>query len=239
MAGNEVPPRVLRVPSSSIDLEDVSGRVLFPTPMQGPWLPFQRFADTITRGSGDDPEGHTHLGEEVLNYVVAGRVDYEDNTGHRSVLEAGSFELLTAREETRHKLTGQAGARGTRWLSVVVRCRPTPEGPSHRFQVVTRLTAIQSGDATVGRLLVGPDAPAESGAELECTDIEFRREGNCTYPVGAGRRVVAYVYEGSGSIEGQLIDSGIGALMENTRRFSIQARAGTRVLLASAPRMIL
>ncbi len=239
MVGTGAPPRVLRVVPSRIELADVSGRVLFPTPVQGPWLPFRRFADTTTTGGGDDPEGHTHVEEEVLNYIVAGRVDYEDDVGHRSVLGPASLELLTARDETRHKLMGQPEAPHSRWLSVVVQCPPMAGGPSRRFQVVTKLTPIQAGEAAVMRFLVGPDAPVRSGAGLECTDVEFRQPGQCVYPVGGDRRVVAYVYEGSGTVESQVLDAGVGALIENVTKLSIQAKPGTRALVVSVPRMVI
>jgi redox-sensitive bicupin YhaK (pirin superfamily) len=155
------------------------------------------------------------------------------------VLEPGSFELLTAREETRHKLMGMSKDSETRWMSVVVRCPPLPGGPARRFQVVTTLSSIPVGDAAVVRFLVGEDAPAASGAGLECADVEFRAKGRCVCPVGAGRRVVAYAYRDSATIEGQPIDEGMGALIENATELSLEANAGTRVLLASAPRMML
>ncbi|MGC2288425.1 MAG: pirin family protein [Thermoplasmata archaeon] len=236
MAGIDGAPRHLRVVSSQIELDDISGRVLFPSPAQGPWLPFLRIAETSTSGGGDDPEGHTHREEEVLNYIVEGRVEYEDDVGRRALLGPGSVELLTAREETRHKLMGAIEPTRTRWLSVVVRCVPEMGEPDHRAQVAHGPPPARRGDATLERLLVGPDSPVVSGAGLECVDIEFRKEGRCVCLIGRERRAVAYVFEGSGSVDGQLADAGAGALIDNVTEVSIQARTGTRVLLASAPR---
>ncbi|MGA7860972.1 MAG: pirin family protein [Thermoplasmata archaeon] len=238
MAGTEGTSREFRVVSSRIDLDDVSGRVLFPSPLQGPWLPFQRFADTITTGGGDDTEGHTHQEEEVLNYVIEGRVDYEDDAGHRSVLEPGSVELLTAREETSHKLMGLKPGPRTRWVSVVVRCPPSIGASAHRFQVASGPAPIQSGKAALVRFLVGPDAPVASGCGLECIEIGFRTHGRCVCPVGPQRRAVAYVFDGSGSLDNQLLEVGVGALMENVTQVTIQAKSGTRLLLASVPRAL-
>jgi redox-sensitive bicupin YhaK (pirin superfamily) len=237
MAGTAEPPRELRVVASRIELADVSGRVLFPSPVQGPWLPFLRFADTT--GGGDDPEGHTHLDEEVMNYVLEGRVDYEDDAGHRSELEPGALELLTAREETRHKLVAIRSAPRTRWLSVVVHLPPEAGGPSHRFQVAARPAPLDMGEAAVVRFLVGPDAPLQSGAGLECNEIEFRRDGQCVSPVGSDRRAVGYAIEGSATVGRQALEEGVGALIENSTNISIRAKSGSRLLLASAPRRLI
>jgi redox-sensitive bicupin YhaK (pirin superfamily) len=238
MAGMEESPRQMRVASSRIDLSDVSGRVLFPSPLQGPWLPFLRFADTITTGGGDDPEGHIHLEEEVLNYIIQGRTEYEDNAGHRSVLEPGMLELLTAREETRHKLMGLKDVPGSRWLSVVVRLPRGTGGPSHKFQVTHAPAPLDAGEVAIERFLVGPESSVESGAGLAVTDLEFRKEGECVCPIGSERRAVAYVFDGSAAVGAQSLETGDGELIENAAKISIRANPGARVLLASVPRRL-
>jgi redox-sensitive bicupin YhaK (pirin superfamily) len=208
---------------------------LFPSPLQGPWLPFLRLADTITNGGGDDPEGHTHEEEEVLNYIVNGEVDYEDDARHRDHLVAGTLELLTAREETHHKLIGPPGVADTRWLSVVVRCPRTEAGPAHRFQIARCPAPIGTGDGAVERFLVGPDAPLQSAVGLECVDIGFRQEGSCVCPLSSERRAVAYMFEGSGTVAGQRLEVGVGLLMEHATTVAVHASAGSRLLLASMP----
>lgn len=238
MAGIEEPTRSFGVVSSQIELEDVAGRVLFPSPLQGPWLPFLRFAETITTGGGDDPGGHSHLEEEVLNYVIEGRVEYEDEEGHRSVFEPGTVEFLTAREETRHKLVGLKQNGRTRWLSLVVRCPRGVGEPSRRTQIAPGPMPTRGGDGPLERLLVGPEAAVTSVAGLECVDIEFRQAGRCVCPVGRQRRAAAYMYEGSGKVDDQVVVGGTGRLMDNVTGVSIQAESGTRVLLASAPRRL-
>jgi redox-sensitive bicupin YhaK (pirin superfamily) len=238
MVRMEESPRQMRVASSRIDLSDVSGRVLFPSPVQGPWLPFLRFADSITTGGGDDPEGHTHVEEEVLNYIVQGRTEYEDNTGHRTILEPGMLELLTAREETRHKLMGLKDVAGTRWLSVVVRLPRDYGGPSHRFQVTRAPAPLDAGEVAAERFLVGPESPVESGAGLAVTDLEFRKEGQCNCPIGSERRAVVYVFDGSAAVGGQPLQTGDGELIENAAKISVRAHPGARVLLASVPRRL-
>jgi redox-sensitive bicupin YhaK (pirin superfamily) len=236
MAESGEPPRVLRVAASQIELDDVSGRVLFPSPTQGPWLPFLRFADTRTLGGGDDPEGHTHVEEEVLNYILEGHAEYEDEAGHRSVLEPGSVELLSARDETRHKLVGLGQTEWMRWISIVVRGPLVPGGPTDRSPAAKGLAPRWADDVTAARFLVGPEGALSSGAGMECVDIEFQREGPCICPIGRERRAIAYVFAGSGTIDGLPTDPGVGALIDRANEITIAAKSGTRILLASAPR---
>ncbi|MCI4352970.1 MAG: pirin family protein [Thermoplasmata archaeon] len=238
MAGIEKPAREFRVVASRIELDDVAGRVLFPSLLQGPWLPFLRFAETSTTGDDADAEGHSHYEEEVLNYILAGRVDYEDETGQHSVLEPGTVEFLTAREATRHKLRVPKQGFQTRWLSVVVQFPRGSPGPTHPIQVAPGPMRYRASEATIERFLVGPEALVASGAGLECIDIEFRKDGRCVCPLGRERRAVAYMFEGSGSVNDQLVEMGAGALFDNVTKVSIQAKSGTRLLLASAPHWV-
>jgi redox-sensitive bicupin YhaK (pirin superfamily) len=237
LSGTQEAARELRVVASRIELDDISGSVLFPTPAQGPWLPFVRFAVTISTGGGDDPAGHSHRGEEVMNYILEGHVGYEDDVGHDSVLERGAVVLLTAREEAHHNLMQKQGSR-SRWLSVVVRCPPTMGGPAHQVHIAPGPIPALAGDVTAERRLVGPDAPVASSSGFECIDIEFRKDGLSAFPVGRERRAVAYTLEGSGLVDGQGVGAGAGALIENATEVSIRAASGTRILLASMPRKL-
>lgn len=230
------PARDLRVVASHIDLEGISGRVLFPTPTQGPWLPFLRYAETVTAGGGDDAEGHTHQDEEVLNYIVSGRAEYEDHDGRRSTLGAGTVELLLARDETRHMLKGENSKARTRWISIVVRGPRPPPVMARRFQIARTAGRVQTSGPTAQRVLVGAGSPLTSTVGLECKDLEFANPGRCVCSIPPGRRAVAYVFEGHGKVTGQDLPASTGVLLDNIETISIDAEKGSRLLLASVPR---
>ncbi len=235
MAPVERTPSVLRVVSSHVDLEDVTGRVLFPTPLVGPWIPFERFAETVRTGSGDVSEGHSHRAEEVMSYIVEGPVEYEDDVGRHSLLDTGAVALLTARDEAHHNLMAKPAPR-SRWLSVLVRYPSDLEGPPHRVQIARGNLPVRSGAGTIERLLVGPEAAIDSASGLTCVDLEFRKAARCVCPVGVERRAIAYTYEGSVTVGDQLVEVGAAALLDGVREASFAAKPGSRVLLASAPR---
>lgn len=230
------PAREIRVVSSQIDLGDISGRVLFPTRTQGPWLPFLRFAETTTRGGGDDQVGHTHREEEVVNYLVTGQAESEDPAGSRSTLEAGAVELLTANSETHHKFKGLSPAVETQWISVVVRCLKSAAVFPYRSQIAVGPRPPLEVGVTVERPVVGSRASVVSDVGLECTDVEFLRAGRCTCPVGPGRRTVAYFLSGSGTIGDQELKTGTAALIDGVENLSIRSESAARIIVASVPR---
>jgi redox-sensitive bicupin YhaK (pirin superfamily) len=218
-----------------MDTEDLSGRVLFPTPAQGPWLPFLRLAETSTTRPGGESERHTHRREEVLNYMVEGEAQYVDDAGERTVIGPGAVALLTAREEGAHDLVPKAPPRA-RWVSVVVRCPSTVGGPPSVVQIARGGIPTRFGEGTVERQLAGRGGAVASSVGLDCRVVEFRADGACRCPVGRGRRGFAYLLEGSGHVDGSPVAHGSGALLNDIDEVEIVATVGTQVFLGSAPR---
>src|SRR5687768_1762565 len=115
------PGRVVIV-SSHHELDDPSTRLLMPTAEQGPFLPFDRFAETVATGRGSRGR-HPHLAEEVVAYILEGFVRHAGGEDPSTVLGPGSVLVLTAHEEIRHELSMDAGTKdgNARWLSLVLR----------------------------------------------------------------------------------------------------------------------
>ena len=130
MSNPKGPPSV-RVIDGQIDADERTTRLLFPTRGQGPWPPFERFAETMTTARTAIGK-HAHQGEEVVLYVLEGEVHHVDDTGREEALTPGSTAVLTAHEPLSHDIVATKGKRA-RWLSVVVRLpwhtEPLPTAP--------------------------------------------------------------------------------------------------------------
>lgn len=160
---------------------------------------------------------------------------HEDAKGEHVPLGPGSLIVLSAHEEVRHALSMEKG-RTARWLSIVVRLPWHTEPPATSLQVLTPERPAAGADGTVRTPLIGASGPARTSSGLELVDIEFAKRGNAFVRVGGGRRGVAYVLGGTGSIEGEGMEPGQGALLENMTGASLEGSAGFRVALASVPR---
>jgi len=222
--------------SSHEDLSDPTSHLLMPTAEQGPFPPFDRFAETVaTRRL--EVGLHPHLAEEVVAYVLDGYVHHEDGRGTHTVLSPGTVLVVTANEEIRHALTMQPSQEGrsARWLSIVLRLPWHTEVPPTSIQIKDAGDATESLDGVVRRPVLGPLARAETFLQLECTDIEFTREADVSVPVDRKRRGLAYVLRGTGMIEKKAIEMGHGALFENVSKVALYGSPGLRVFLATVP----
>src|SRR5207245_11061013 len=95
--------RSLTVAHGEIDASDKTTSLLLPNRDHGPWMPFERFADTMTT-SRTKLGRHSHQAEEAVIYLVEGEVDHMDDSGRREGHTPGSVEALTAHQQINHRL---------------------------------------------------------------------------------------------------------------------------------------
>src|SRR5438128_980845 len=216
----------MKITQGQIDASDVTTRLLFPTSQQGPWSPFERFAETIA--TARKKEGlHSHSAEEVVVYVLEGYVDHDSDAGQPATLTQWSVLVLTAHESIRHELVMQKG-RSARWMSIVLRLPWHAEPPPTSVQIKTAGDPIEAADGTVQRPAVGSHARADSFTHIECADIAFAKEGTAFFRLGQTQRSVAYVLSGSGIVGTEHRDPRRGAALESGSGFSLHGTPGSR-----------
>src|SRR5205807_9063749 len=96
-------PRELTIVHGEIDASDTTAHLLFPTRDEQPFLPFQRFAESMAT-SRRKGEMHPHHGDEAIQYVLEGYIDHEDGSGNHTSPTERSLLLLTARHEAHRRL---------------------------------------------------------------------------------------------------------------------------------------
>jgi redox-sensitive bicupin YhaK (pirin superfamily) len=224
------------VVDSRVEEDEPEVRLLMPTVVQGPFLPFERFADT-TETKRTQVGLHPHEAEEVVGYVVEGYVHHEDGEGHHADLSEGSVLVAEAHREIRHELTAQPreGGRRARWLSIVLRMPWHTQAPPTSIEIKEAGDVVRSDDGTTRRAVVGPLARADSVMGLECTDLCFTNSSDVSFQVGRGRRGIAYVMAASGSIEKAPVAAGQAVLFENLRSLAVRGPSGFRVFIATVP----
>src|SRR6266566_2515054 len=126
---------LVMIRSSHEALSDPTSHLLMPTAEQGPFPPFDRFAETVaTRRM--QVGLHPHLAEEVVAYVL----------------------VVTAHQEIRHELTMQPTQEGrsARWLSIVLRLPWHTEAPPTSIQIKDAGDATESRDGTMHQMACAP-----------------------------------------------------------------------------------
>lgn len=229
------PPGHVVVPKvHTMELDGVAGRTVFPTPDQGPWLPLERFAESRAVGRRVSSDPHPHRLEEVVNYVLSGRMIRTGGGEPEAELGAGTVSRLTAHGSVTHDVYPAPGSEA-RWISIVTRLpsvAPSPAPPS-RDVGLPRVHRLSGG---VGRKnLVGPKATLPSLAGLEAVDLTIPPGRSFRVSVGTALRAVVYAVGGSGSVQGRPIAEGAGLLAEDLEALELKADSEFRVILATVP----
>src|SRR5437879_12219162 len=78
-------PWELTIVHGEIDASDTTAHLLFPTRDGQPFLPFQRFAESMAT-SRRKGEMHPHLGQDVIQYVLDEYIDQKNGYGNHTRL---------------------------------------------------------------------------------------------------------------------------------------------------------
>ncbi len=227
-------PRIVRASSETTELSNITGRLLFPTLHQGPWLPLKLLAESATRGPCA-PDLHTHVSEEVILYVLAGGLAEVDPTGGRIESGEGSVRIHASGEEFLHDVVPLPG-RLTRWVSLVLSLPKGSTPVSSPSRVFPPSSPKEVAPGAFARALVGGAAEARSQLGAEISSLEFRDRGTVSLDVPSERRAVVYVAEGRGTILGERVRDGDGILTEGVGTLEVEAEPGFRgVFVTVAP----
>lgn len=173
---------------------------------------------------------HPYRDAEILTYVRAGAVAYEDSLGRTGVIRAGEFQRMSASRDVRH---GEANASRTErahvfhlWLRPRLGELDPLAHEQNRFSAAERrgvLCVVASEDARGGSLRIRQDAVVFS-AILEPGQ-------HVVHALADGHRAWLHIVEGEAALGGAAMQTGDGAGVVDERALSITARERTEILL--------
>jgi redox-sensitive bicupin YhaK (pirin superfamily) len=199
---------------------------------QGPWLPLERFAESVASGEPvSDP--HAHEKEEVVNYVLDGSATYLDGTGTKHEMRPGMVAVLSSLEPSRHDLIPGKGV--ARWLSLVVRLSQPRSAEWTPLQIAPAVLRRPTSSRLRWLSVLGGDAPASSSVGVELAHLTFLATDRMVLEVPSGVRVVAYVLEGTPQIGGWPVVRGSGLLAQGSESFQIDGKDRDQVAFVLAP----
>jgi redox-sensitive bicupin YhaK (pirin superfamily) len=183
--------------------------------------------DVISGGGGFPTHGHSDM--EIVSYVVRGALAHRDTTGGDGVLRRGDVQAMSAGTGVRHSEFNDSTSEDVRLLQIwILPERPgLPAGysqvnvPDEAKRNTLRLVAAPGG--TDGVLPLHQDVRVyasllDAGASIE-------------HALAPGRGAWVQVVDGSIIVNGQALNGGDGAAIEDTDRLSIAATAGSEFLL--------
>jgi quercetin 2,3-dioxygenase len=166
---------------------------------------------------------------DIITYVRAGSLAYEDSAGQSGVIQAGEFRRTTAGRGERHTETNASRTDSAHVFQAWLRPSQTGLTPSRehkRFSAGDRragLCVVASPDARRGSLQIHVDAQLYSAMLASGTHI--------VHELAQGRSAWLHVVEGEITLGDVVLSTGDGAGFTGERVVSLTAREESEILV--------
>lgn len=181
---------------------------------------------------------HPHRGFETLTYLIHGGLTHEDSMGNRGEVHAGDAQWMSAGRGVIHSempLRDSDGLHGFQvWVNLPAARKM--DAPRYRDVRASEMATTEREDVSVRAIagswtgsfgrVQGPLPAIGDGAAM--ADVRMAPGTRLALELGAGERLLAYVYAGSLS---QTLTEGQMAVWSDQERIEIAAHDGASVLL--------
>jgi quercetin 2,3-dioxygenase len=160
---------------------------------------------------------HPHRGFETVTFILEGDIEHRDSGGHRSVINAGGMQWMTAgrglihSEESSDAFKQQGGPLEILQLWVNLPAQLKMTQPRYIGLQHDEIPMLATDDG-LGRIqLVAGSWQSTQGAVKPLTDItvmtvSLQNSGTLDYEVPAGRSIFFYVVRGTVAVNGEAVE---------------------------------
>lgn len=173
--------------------------------------------DRVTPGAGFDTHGHRDM--EIISYVLDGAIAHKDSEGNVATLPPGEFQLMSAGSGIRHSEFNPSETQPLHFLQIWIQPNVYGEQPGYQqkaFGSKPGLTLAVSPDGAEGSLVIKQDARL----------YQLLLDGNTSaeLPVSTQRKYYVHVISGDLAIDGEIVQPGDGAKMEDIKSLVMVAQ---------------
>jgi len=172
---------------------------------------------------------HGHKDMEIVTYMIAGALEHKDNMGNGSVIRAGEVQRMSAGTGVMHSEFNHSAKEQAHLLQIWILPEKAGISPGYEQKVfaaadkTNRLCLIASRDARDGSLKI------HQALDLYASNLD--RGKVLVHELRLKRSSWIQVVSGIVSVNGELLHSGDGVAIDDTRTLEIEAIQDTEFLL--------
>lgn len=183
--------------------------------------------DRVTPGRGFG--AHSHADMEILSWVLSGSLEHRDSIGSTASILPGELQRMSAGTGITHSEYNGSRTEPVHFLQIWI--IPEEEGlrpgyEQRRFEdadLANRLKRVASGDGREGSVRIHQDAELYIGRLAAGTEL--------VHPFKPRRLGWVQLAKGTIELDGQALEQGDGAAIDNAKSVRIRATADAEVLL--------
>ena len=176
--------------------------------------------DRVRPGQGFGTHGHQDM--EIISYVLEGALEHKDSIGTGSVIRPGDVQVMSAGTGIRHSEFNHSKTEPVHFLQIWI--VPDREGIAPRYDQKRfpdnekrgRLRLVGSSDGRDGSIVIHQD--------VQFFAAVLNTGEQVTHALPAGRRAWLQVVRGAVETNGQRIDAGDSAAVDDEAALTVTAR---------------
>ena len=177
-------------------------------------------ADRVSPAQGFGTHGHQDM--ENISYVLEGALEHKDSIGTGSVIRPGDVQVMSAGSGIRHSEFNHSKTEPVHFLQIWI--VPDREGIAPRYDQKRfpdnekrgRLRLVGSSDGRDGSIVIHQD--------VQFFAAVLNTGEQVTHALAAGRRAWLQVVRGAVEANGQRIDAGDSAAVDDEAALTVTAR---------------
>ena len=172
---------------------------------------------------------HPHRDMEIVSYVLEGELSHKDSMGNGSVIRPGDVQRMSAGTGVLHSEYNPSASQGVHFLQIWLlpdRAGHLPSYEQKSFTAEDRaggLRLVASPDGRDGSVTIHQDAKLFAGT--------FSDGQRARYELGPGRYAWVHVARGTVDVQGETLNAGDAAAIEQGGPIDVRGTSGGEVLL--------
>jgi redox-sensitive bicupin YhaK (pirin superfamily) len=183
--------------------------------------------DRVAPGMGFGKHGHRDM--EIISYVLSGELAHQDSMGNVKGIPPGDVQRMSAGTGVMHSEFNHAKDQTTHFLQIWIEPNVTGIAPGYEQKTIPAeqkrgaLKLIASPDGAAGSVTIHADASLYAGL--------FDGGEQAALALQPGRKGYVHLVRGALEVNGQRLDAGDAALLENESRIALKHGTDAEVLV--------
>ncbi|MEI6236770.1 MAG: pirin family protein [Planctomycetota bacterium] len=183
--------------------------------------------DRVAPGQGFGMHGHKDM--EIVTIVLEGALEHKDSLGNGEILRPGEFQRMSAGSGIRHSEFNPSETEPVHLYQIWLQPERKGIAPSYEQKAIPNdeqlnaLRLVASPNAENGSLFI------HQNARLYLSKLEAGH--SVTHAIAKGRAAWVQTLRGSLELNGQKLNTGDGAAIENESELVLKAAPNAEVLL--------
>ena len=188
--------------------------------------------DRVSPGQGFGTHGHEDM--EIISYVLEGALEHKDSIGTGSVIRPGDVQVMSAGTGIRHSEFNHSKTEPVHFLQIWV--LPDREGITPRYEQKTFSAAEKRGRLRLVGSSDGRDGSVVIHQDVKIFAALLDKGDQVTHELPRGRKAWLQAVRGNVAMNGQELDVGDGAAIENEPALTVTAKSdGAEILVFDLP----